>query len=335
LTAMINIRMPSLSASMETGVLTRWRVSIGQAIAVGDIIAEVETDKSVLEYESPEAGIVLRMLVQEGASGVAVGAPILELAARNSGIANDASRAGQGAVHPATLGSLGGVGGGVRPLSAVRRVMAERMTEAKRTVPHFYLTGLAHLDALVARRAELLSIYQLRPPSINDFVIRAAALALREHGDLNVQYVEGGTIPLETVDVGVAIATSLGTFAPLVRGADQKSVHEIGEEVRALRVKAENRTLPPQDSVGGSITVSNLGMHAVSSFAAIITPPQIMILAVGAAEQQAVVLEGVLRVGVRMSLTLSADHRVLDGTSAARLLRSITDLLADPATLGA
>ena len=324
-TALTLVAMPLLSATMETGAVAKWRVAVGDMVNEGQLIADIETDKSVLEYESPHSGRVARLLVAEGVSEIPVGAPILELASSSAPSADAARAAPQVAFAAAAPAQP--APGALRPFSSVRRAIASKVSESKRTIPHFYAAAEFSMDEVMA------ALHGLRAAggaqlSVNDFVIRAVAVALRSHPNLNVTASEEGTLALTSFDVGVAIGTAEGVFMPVVRGADTKSLAEIAREVARLRAAAEQRSLGGADFSGASVSVSNLGMFGVDSFAAIISPPQVMILAIGRVAQRPIVRDGALAVGYTMKCVLSCDHRVVDGVQAASFLKTLRGVCA-------
>ena len=221
------------------------------------------------------------------------------------------------------------------PASTMRKVIAQRLQEAKREVPHFYLTVDCAVDAVLETRAQLNERSDAYKLSVNDFVIRAAALALRKVPAANASWVDGALRQYASADVSVAVAIEDGLVTPIVRNADAKGLAEISAEVKELagRARAKPMGLAPEEYQGGTFSVSNLGMYGIKEFAAIINPPQSMILAVGTAEQRPVVKDGALAVATMMSCTLSVDHRVVDGALGARFLQAFKGLIEDPLTM--
>ena len=216
-------------------------------------------------------------------------------------------------------------------LSTMRRVIAERMTESKTTVPHFYLTVDCEIDELLKVRADLNARIAPDKISVNDIVIRASALALREVPEANVSWEGEGMMRRHaTVDVSVAVAIEGGLITPIVRSADTKGLVEIAEEMRDLAERARDGKLAPDEYQGGSFSISNLGMFSIKQFDAVINPPQAAILAVGAGEQRPVVRDGEIVPASVMSCTLSVDHRVVDGAIGARLLGAIKRYIEYP-----
>ena len=220
------------------------------------------------------------------------------------------------------------------PHTTMRKTIARRLSESKRTVPHFYLTVDCEIDRLLAMRRE----FNERDGadhriSVNDFVVRAAALALRETPDANASWSDDGMIRYGSVDISVAVATDAGLIAPIVRNADRKGLREISAEMEDLAARARNGGLRPEEYRGGTFSISNLGMFGVREFSAIVNPPQSAILAVGAGEPRPVVKDGALNVATVTSCTLSCDHRVVDGAVGARLLAAFKGFVEDPVTM--
>ncbi len=224
------------------------------------------------------------------------------------------------------------------PHDSMRQTIARRLVEAARTIPHFYLASDCNLDALLAlreamnaaapRNREGAPVYKI---SVNDFVIKALALALIRVPDANVTWTDEAMLKHRRADVGVAVAIPGGLITPIVRAAETKTLSAISNESKDLAARARARKLMPEEYQGGSTCVSNLGMHGIKSFSAIINPPQSTILAVGAAGQQAIVKAGAPAVATIMSVTLSCDHRAVDGVVGAELLAAVKNLLENPA----
>jgi len=220
-----------------------------------------------------------------------------------------------------------------QPLSSMRKVIARRLTEAKQTVPHFYLTVDCQLDGLLALRAQLNGQGDEVKLSVNDFIIRAVALALCKVPAANASFSETAIRLFNDVDISVAVATPNGLITPVIRHANHKGLATISSEMKALAGKARDGKLMPEDYQGGGFTISNLGMYGIRDFAAIINPPQGCILAVGAGEQRPVVKDGALAVATVMSCTLSVDHRVVDGAVGAEFLAAFRRLIEQPLTM--
>jgi pyruvate dehydrogenase E2 component (dihydrolipoamide acetyltransferase) len=221
------------------------------------------------------------------------------------------------------------------PHTAVRKVIARRMLESKQTVPHFYLTVEFEIDALLAARQAINDVARKRDAkvSVNDMLIKACAKALRDHPECNASWTEEEMIQYGAVDISVAVATDRGLITPIVRNADMKGVAQISIEMKDLAARAKIGKLKLDEFQGGSFTISNLGMFGVKEFAAIINPPQAMILAVGAGEERVVVRNGEMAVRHMMSCTLAVDHRVVDGAMGARSLQTLRAFVEQPAAM--
>ncbi|WP_032113827.1 pyruvate dehydrogenase complex dihydrolipoamide acetyltransferase [Candidatus Paracaedibacter symbiosus] len=219
------------------------------------------------------------------------------------------------------------------PLNNMRKVIARRLTESKQQVPHFYLNIDCELDALLKLRTEVNQRLEAGKLSVNDFIVRACALALIKVPEANVAWMDTVIRQFEAADISVAVAIDGGLVTPVVRSANLKSLKDISGEVKVLAERARASKLAPEDYQGGSFTISNLGMYGIKQFSAIINPPQACILAVGAGEQRAVVKDGEIKVANVMSCTLSADHRAVDGAVGARFLVAFKELIEDPLSL--
>ncbi|WP_273520861.1 pyruvate dehydrogenase complex dihydrolipoamide acetyltransferase [Rhodosalinus sediminis] len=218
-------------------------------------------------------------------------------------------------------------------LDGMRRTVAERLTEAKQTIPHFYLRRSVTLDPLLALRKELNAKLEGRGVklSVNDFIIKACALALQEVPDANAVWAGDRILRLTPSDVAVAVAVDGGLFTPVLQDAHQKSLSALSQEMKDLATRARDRKLAPHEYVGGSFAISNLGMYGIETFDAVINPPHGAILAVGAGVTQPVVQDdGTLGTATVMSMTLSVDHRVIDGALGAELLAAIVAHLENP-----
>ena len=409
----IDILMPALSPTMETGTLAKWTVAVGDAVRSGDVIAEIETDKATMEVEAVDDGILASIMVAEGSEGVAVGTPIGRLAedgespddvaaapasttpvapelaaapveeptqptpapvpapaAVSSAPANRifasplarriaadrgvdlASLSGSGphgrilrrdveaaetapaAVRPAVDQAVVQGASTLEPNSQMRRIIASRLQESKQTAPHFYLTVDCEIDALLAARRQM---NDQAPEgvkiSVNDLVIRAAAMALIKVPKANASW-EGENMRLFThADIAMAVAVDGGLVTPVIWAAEKKGLAEVASVSRDLATRARDGKLAPEEFTGGSFTISNLGMYGVREFAAVINPPQGAILAVGAGEQRPVVKDGQLAVATVMTVTLSADHRVVDGAVGAEWLQAFKGYVESPVTM--
>lgn len=220
------------------------------------------------------------------------------------------------------------------PNTGVRKTIARRLSEAKQTVPHFYLTVDVELDALMALRKQLNSVPDAgHKLSVNDFVIKACALALQKVPAANAMWTDEAILRFDEIDISVAVATDGGLITPVIRNADRKGLATISTEMKALAKKARDGKLRPEEFQGGGFSISNLGMYGIKSFSAIINPPQSCILAVGAGEERVVVRDGAVAVRTMMTVTLSVDHRSVDGAVGAQFLVALKPLLEDPVQL--
>jgi pyruvate dehydrogenase E2 component (dihydrolipoamide acetyltransferase) len=219
-----------------------------------------------------------------------------------------------------------------KPHSAMRRVIARRLSESKQTVPHFYMSLDCAIDDLLKIRTTLNTKSEAKI-SINDFVIRAAALALRQVPAANASWSDDAILLWERVDISVAVALDDGLITPIVKGADQKGLAQIAAEAKDLALRARAGKLKLEEFQGGTFSISNLGMYGIREFAAVINPPQGCILAVGAGEKRPVVTDGQLAVATVMTCTLSCDHRVVDGAVGAQFLAAFKKLIEDPLTM--
>lgn len=218
------------------------------------------------------------------------------------------------------------------PLSPMRKTIARRLLESKTTVPHFYVTADADMDAAMSFREQVAEIHGARL-SVNDLILKAAALALRRVPEANASFGDDAIVRHARVDVGIAVAIDDGLVTPVIRDADRKTLGQIANQARELAARARDRKLRPEEMTGATFTVSNLGMFGVREFAAIINPPEGAILAVGTVRREPVVRGDAVVIGQRMSLTLSCDHRVIDGAIGARLLQALVQILERPISL--
>ena len=226
------------------------------------------------------------------------------------------------------------------PHDTMRKAIARRLTESIQTVPHFYLNIDCDIDTLLRLREDFNSAAPkgadgspMWKTSVNDYIIKALAMALQAVPDANVTYTPDAMLKHKSSDIGVAVAIPGGLVTPIVRNAQVKSVHEISDEVRELAERARARKLKPQEYEGGVSAVSNLGMYGVKSFSAVINPPQSTILAVGKGEQRVIVRDGAPAVATILSVTLSCDHRAIDGALGAQLLSQFKHLIEHPAAM--
>ena len=226
------------------------------------------------------------------------------------------------------------------PHDSMRKAIAKRLTSAKTLIPHYYLTIDCNLTALMATREALnaaapkgtdkVAAYKL---SVNDFVVKASAMALIKHSDVNASWTDTAILRHKHADVGIAVAIPAGLITPIVFQAETKGLVEISNEVKDLAGRAKDKKLKPNEYEGGGFSVSNLGMFGIKSFTSIINPPQSCIIAVGAGEERAIVKDGKLDIGVVMTVTMSADHRVVDGGTGAKFLQTLKTFIEEPASM--
>lgn len=220
------------------------------------------------------------------------------------------------------------------PMNNMRKTIAKRLTEAKQTIPHFYLTIDCNIDKLLTLRAEVNALPNATQKlSVNDFIIRACALALKEVPEANATFHDTFVRQYSTVDMSVAVAIDGGLVTPVIRSAEQKSLSTLSTEMKSLAERARTGKLKPEEYQGGGFTLSNLGMFGIKHFGAIINPPQASILAVGTGEQRAVVKNGEIVSATMMSCTLSVDHRAIDGAVGSRLLAAFKEFIENPLSL--
>jgi len=358
----------------EAGVLSEIVVDAGQAVAIGALIARVggegETASAVStaisEVTAPSAEVaapvVLPFAGNDERSGI-IASPLVRRLARElnldlsqvtgsgpggriiradlDALPAHAAEAPQGTPLPMAFGPMADEKRGTQevPITPVRRVIARRLGESTRSTPHFYVTASANAESFVTLRQDLNS--QLvatgrAKVTINDLLIRACALALRQHPLVNASYVSD-TSPVmqvhQRVNIGVAVASNNGLVVPVIVDADAKSVSEIGVEAKRLVTLASTKGLSIDQMSGGTFTISNLGMFEVEEFTAIINPPEGAILAVGGTKKEAVVVGDEILAQHVMRYTLSADHRIIDGALAAQFLQTLTQLIEHPLSL--
>lgn len=394
------IPLPSLSPTMEHGTLARWLIGEGEPIKAGQPFVEVETDKSVLEMESPVSGMLIKHLFEEGDENIPIGETIaiideggdVDIPVQIETICDDSS----GASSPSTpstpeavadlpipepmlrispLAKRLAVEGGVdfhslkgtgpngriikRDLTAVgtprvdnvpisaesgmdyievpftrsRKYLADKVQLAKQSVPHFYLRTDIEFDKLIKLRIKLNDGIVTERLSLNDFIIRACAISLSRFPDMNVQVFESGIRKFKAIDIAIAVAAQNGLVAPVIRNSVNMNVTSIASYANRMVSKAREGKLNPAEYQGGTLTISNLGMFGVKSFDAIINTPQGSIIAIGAAENRAVVVGDKIKVATVVSVTLSCDHRAIDGKLGAEFLACTKNLLENPLSL--
>ena len=310
------------------------------------IARETGVDVAAIAGSGPHGRVVKADVEAAIASGGAGAAPAKAAPAAAPTVPSAATAAAPAAPAPKAMGDeqvmkLFPEGSyEVVPHDSMRKTIARRLVEAKSTIPHFYLTIDCEIDALLALRKQLndaapvtktekgeVPAYKL---SVNDLVIKAMALALKAVPDANVSWTEGAMLKHRSADVGVAVSIPGGLITPIIRKADEKTLSVISNEMKDLAARARNRRLKPEEYQGGTTAVSNLGMFGIRDFAAVINPPHATILAVGAGEERAVVKNGAVAVANVMSVTLSTDHRAVDGALGAELLAAFKRLVENP-----
>jgi pyruvate dehydrogenase E2 component (dihydrolipoamide acetyltransferase) len=290
-----------------------------------------------------EKGLDLAALTGSGPHGRIIRHDVDEAIAKG-GTAKPAAQPGAAAPAaakaPATSGTQGFGEGAfdLVPHTNMRKTIARRLQESKQFVPHFYLTVDMELDRLLKLREELNSASPKDGPaayklSVNDFIIKACAIALKQVPAANASWSDDGVKMYKTADISVAVAIPNGLVTPIIRSAESKRLSDISGEMKALAGKAKEGKLKPEDYTGGSFSLSNLGMFGIKSFSAIINPPQGCILAVGAGQQQPVVRDGQLAIATVMSATLSVDHRVVDGAIGAEYMAALKRLIEQPLSM--
>ena len=349
---MTDILMPALSPTMEEGNLAKWHVKVGDKIESGQVIAEIETDKATMEVEAVDEGVVSEIVVPEGTEGVKVNALIARLDDGTGAKAAPAPAAApakaETAPAPAAAPAAApqrqavsleqqGIPAGsydLVPLTGMRKTIARRLTESFRDIPHFPLTIDLEIDKLLDARKRLNDTLgnDIRI-SVNDIVIRAAALALKKVPEANASFTPEGIALHKHADIAMAVAIDGGLITPIIRAAETKGLAQISNEAKDLAARARAGKLKPEEYQGGSFTVSNLGMFGIKSFASIINEPQGAILSVGAGDKRAVVKGDQIVAATVMTVTLTCDHRVVDGAIGARWLQAFKPLIEDPLTM--
>ena len=359
------ISMPRLSDSMEDATIVAWLKKPGEQVQRGEPLFEVETDKTTIVYEAEADGTLVEIIVPEGASA-ALGSPIAILdadgsvatthrrrratpvartTAANIGLSlTDIEGTGPGGritrkdVLAGTTGPPSPVGGrdvnGVRrPMSATQKTISRRMIDSRTTIPEFTLTCDVDLSSALMLRAQLNKLDPERRISVNDLVVKAAALSLRAYPKLNASLDGDEIVEHQRVNVGIAVDVADALVVPTIFDADRKSLNEISVASRRAVERARARTLTADEVGGGTFTVSNLGMFGIASFSAVINPPQVAILAVGAISRKPVFRGEAVVAAETAMMSLGCDHRVVYGAEAARFLSRLRELLEAPVAL--
>lgn len=349
--------MPSMSESMEEGTILKWLVGVGDRLDAGDPMVEIETDKSNVTHESDRSGVVAELLVDEGEL-VAVGTPIARLAGEaaanqgagtsggTSGGTGDALAAAPAGSDPASAAaaarpeptdlsteaasSVKGEPMVVEP-TRVQSAAARRVSESRATVPEICLRIDVDMTACVELRERLCTVAD-PPPTLNDFIVKAAAVALREHPRVNAAYRDGRFESYDRVNVGIGVAAARTVVTPTLRDADRHSLGEIARRTRELVARARRGSLAPPELSGATFTISNLGVLGIESFDPIVMPPQAAALGLGAARPRPVVDDhGRIVVRRTMTASLACDGRILDPAEAAAFLTRVRELLENTA----
>ncbi len=417
------VYMPKLSDTMTEGVVAEWTKKVGDAVSSGEILAEIETDKATMEFESFYDGFLLHIGVEKGkaapvnailaiigekdedvkailakaekdtpaaeaprenekevveekstpspepvkpaaeapkatpaatataiteANGRVAASPLAKKMANEKGIelSNVIGTGEGGRIVKRDIDHYAPyTGGGVakrsfvgvesfqdEPISQMRKTIAKRLSESKFTAPHFYLTLDIDMDNAIALRKSLIALDDTKV-SFNDMIIKACGLALREHPTVNSAWLGDVIRRNEHVHIGVAVAVEEGLLVPVVRFADGKDLSSIGEEVRDFAAKAKSKKLQPSDWEGNTFTISNLGMFGIEEFTAIVNPPDSCILAVGGIKEVPVIKDGQVVPGNVMRVTLSCDHRVVDGVAGSKFLNTLKKFMENPVAL--
>ncbi len=385
--------MPKLTDTMEEGVLLAWKKHEGDSVQAGEALAEIETDKAIMDLEAFASGILRKILVQDGAtvmSGTLIGviggadeditAALTDKITAAPSVASGTKASFPSAADPAPalpagpqdtrviasprakalaadrgidLSTITGTGPGGRiveedvvkapatqtlpagtdqPLSQMRKAIARATAQSKGPVPHFYLTS--DIDMEQAERVrDQMKQNRTTHPSVTDLLIKAAAIALTRHPDINVSFTGPAIRRHASIDIGIAVGIEDGLITPVIRNCGAKSLDEISTESRTLIDRARNKRLQPQEYTDATFSISNLGMFDVENFIAVLIPPQAASIAVGAIRGVPVIKDGTIKAGRRMKVTLSCDHRALDGVQGATFLKEFKRILEHPSEL--
>uniref|UniRef100_A0A5G2R750 dihydrolipoyllysine-residue acetyltransferase n=1 Tax=Sus scrofa TaxID=9823 RepID=A0A5G2R750_PIG len=377
----MQVVLPALSPTMTMGTVQRWEKKVGEKLSEGDLLAEIETDKATIGFEVQEEGYLAKILIPEGTRDVPLGTPLCIIVEKEADIPAFAdyrptevtdlkppappptpSPVGTGpdgriikkdidsfvptkaapppaaAVPPPSPG-VAPVPTGVFtdiPISNIRRVIAQRLMQSKQTIPHYYLSVDVNMGEVLLVRKELNKMLEGRSKiSVNDFIIKASALACLKVPEANSSWLDTVIRQNHVVDISVAVSTPAGLITPIVFNAHIKGLETIANDVVSLATKAREGKLQPHEFQGGTFTISNLGMFGIKNFSAIINPPQACILAVGASEDRLFPADNEkgFDVASMMSVTLSCDHRVVDGAVGAQWLAEFRKYLEKPITM--
>lgn len=315
------IRIPSCGASVSTVEIIAWHVQEGDAVEAGTVLLTLQADKSTLDIESAQSGVVRALYYPVGAA-VPTNAVVGYIGATDEAVPSSAPPpASKETTAPGVE-----IAESLQPLTPMRRIIAERMCESTQTMPHFFVTYAVDVTDLLEFRKTARREKGLKA-SVNDYIIKAVALTLREFPRVNDTFVGEGYRENAQVNIGFAVALDEGLVVPVVRDADVLSLEEIAERTKELVGRARDNRLSPVDYSGGTFTISNMGMLGVDNFCAIIHPGQGAILAVGTTVETPVVVRGEIVVRTIMKMTLSSDHRLIDGALSAQFLKAVKEKL--------
>ena len=396
------VKMPRLSDTMTDGVVSKWHKKEGDEIKEGDLLADIETDKATMEFESFQEGFLLHIGVKESESApvdsiLAIlgqkGEDISSLLDQENGkfekdnnqsitqeeenksfseqqdltqkiitssSSSDNKRlkisplarkiANEKGIDVNTIQGSGDNGRIIKrdleglgknqvveniqsttnqPLSQMRKTIASRLSESKFSAPHFYLTTKINVDSLIELRKNLITNLDTKI-SFNDIIIKAVAFSLSKHPNINVSWGKESIIENKEINIGVAIAVEDGLVVPVIKNTDQHNILYISKKIKEFVDKANNKKLTLDELTGNTFTVSNLGMFGIDEFTAIINPPDACILAIGSIQQTPIVKDGEIKIGNVMKVTLSSDHRVVDGAQGAQFLKTLKTMLENP-----
>lgn len=399
------VRMPKLSDTMTEGVVAKWHKKVGDTVKAGDLLADIETDKATMEFESFQDGVLLYQGVGEGGTAPVdsvlailgkagedfasllsdspqkTEAPKVEVAkepeaAKSESVATSSANNSSSRIKASPLAKsiakdkgidlskIAGSGDGGRiikkdlesatpatkssqptytsgsgaeefeevMISQMRKTIARRLSESMFTAPHFYLTMEINMDNAIEARKAINEGLETKV-SFNDMVIKSAAAALKRHPKVNASWLGDRIRYNKHVHIGVAVAIEDGLVVPVLKFADSKSLSQINSEVKSFAAKAKDKKIQPADMEGNTFTISNLGMYGIEEFTAIINPPDSCILAVGGIKQTPVVKNGQITIGNIMKVTLSCDHRSVDGATGSEFLQTFKKLMENPVLL--
>lgn len=316
-----NIIMPKVSEVMEGGTIISWLKKEGDWVRKGEPILEIEVEKAVMELESEEEGYLRKILVKEGET-----VPIGTILAYLSDTLEEKIPGEEKIIEEIREEERKEVK--KIPLTSMRKTIAERLSKSKQIIPHFYVFTDVDMTDLVNIKSKQDSNMKI---SFDDFIIKATAIALRDFPLINSRFKENEIEILPNINVGFAVALGdEGLVVPVIKNADKKSLKEIASERKNLIEKAREGKLSLDDISNGSITINNVGVFGVSSILAIINPPEVAILTTGTIQEKPIVLNGEIKIRKMMEMTLSADHRVIDGSYGSKFIMRVKELLENP-----